>query len=184
MTSRLVPEIDVEDLGRSLAFYIGEIGFRVLFERLEERFAYLDLAGVHLMLQEAAGPGRRFRTAPLEHPYGRGVNLMIEVSAVDALHSRVQAAGCEIVIPLEERWYRENEFENGQRQFVVADPMATCCGFFPISVGARLCLGMLGREPAGRPTGAAPPGLARPRGEFSSRLVWREQRCYLARSPS
>jgi catechol 2,3-dioxygenase-like lactoylglutathione lyase family enzyme len=130
MTSRLVPEIDVEDLGRSLAFYVGVVGFGVLFERPEERFAYLDLAGVHLMLQEAAGPGRRFRTAPLEHPYGRGVNLMIEVSAVDALHGRVQAAGCEIVIPLEERWYRVNEFKNGQRQFVVADPDGYLLRFF------------------------------------------------------
>ena len=77
------PELEVSNLGRSLAFYVGVIGFAVMFDRPEERFAFLTLEGVHLMLEEAAGPGRRFRTAPLEHPYGRGVNFMIEVAEID-----------------------------------------------------------------------------------------------------
>ena len=119
---KLVPELDVEDLDRSLAFYVGVVGFNVLYARPEERFAYLDLEGAHLMLEEAAGPGRRFRLAALEHPYGRGVNFQIEVADVDALHGRVQDAGIEIVIALEERWYRRDALENGNRQFVVADP--------------------------------------------------------------
>jgi catechol 2,3-dioxygenase-like lactoylglutathione lyase family enzyme len=59
---KLTPELDVADLDRSLAFYVNVIGFRVLFDRPEERFAFLDLDGVRLMLEEAAGPGRRFRT--------------------------------------------------------------------------------------------------------------------------
>jgi catechol 2,3-dioxygenase-like lactoylglutathione lyase family enzyme len=130
MASRLVPELDVADLDQSLAFYVGVVGFRVLFDRPEERFAYLDRAGVHLMLEEAAGPGRRFRTAPLEHPYGRGVNFMIEVQEIERLHRRVQTGGFQIVIPLEERWYRENQIENGQRQFVVADPDGYLLRFF------------------------------------------------------
>jgi catechol 2,3-dioxygenase-like lactoylglutathione lyase family enzyme len=120
--SRLIPELDVADLDRSLAFYVGVIGFKVQFDRPEERFAFLSLDDVHLMLEEAAGPGRRFRTAALEHPYGRGINFMIEVADIDHLYSRVQSAGYTIVVPLEERWYRQNEVETGHRQFVVADP--------------------------------------------------------------
>lgn len=73
MVPKLIPELDVADLDRSLTFYVGVAGFRFCYGREEERFAYLDLDGVHLMLQEAAGPGRRFRTAPLEAPYGRGL---------------------------------------------------------------------------------------------------------------
>ena len=130
IAARLVPELDVENLDRSLAFYVEVAGFRILFGRSEERFAYLDRDGAQLMLEEAAGPGRRFRTASLEHPYGRGINLMIEVSDIDALHTRITAAGLCIVIPLEERWYRENKIENGQRQFVVADPDGYLLRFF------------------------------------------------------
>lgn len=122
MAPKLVPELDVADLDRSLAFYARVIGFRVLYDRPEERFAYLDLDGVHLMLEEAEGPGRRFHQAPLEHPYGRGVNFQIEVADVDAIHARVQAAGFALLIPLEERWYRRDASEVGNRQFVVADP--------------------------------------------------------------
>jgi catechol 2,3-dioxygenase-like lactoylglutathione lyase family enzyme len=118
----LIPELDVEDLAASLRVYTGVFGFEVLFERPEERFAYLELEGAHLMLEEAAGPGRRFRTAPLEKPYGRGVNLQIRVSDVAALHALAVRAELAIVTDLEERWYRRDGQERGQRQFVVADP--------------------------------------------------------------
>src|SRR5512146_368037 len=107
---------------RALSFYVELVGFTVSFERPEERFAYLTLDDAHLMLEEAAGPGRRFRTAPLEPPYGRGVNFQINVADAAALHARVRAAGLVPYLPLEERWYRQNRVENGGRQFVIADP--------------------------------------------------------------
>jgi hypothetical protein len=68
----LVPELDVADLDRSLAFYLDTLGFRRVYERPEERFAFLDFHGAELMLEEAEGSGRRIRTAPLEPPLGRG----------------------------------------------------------------------------------------------------------------
>lgn len=118
----LLPELDVSDLERSLAVYLDVFGFKAHVRRPEEKFAYLVRGDVHLMLEEAAGPGRRLRTAPLEHPYGRGMNLMIEVADLDALHAKVVAAGLSLLIPLEERWYRHDAEEVGVRQFTVIDP--------------------------------------------------------------
>ena len=118
----IVPELDVADLGRSLTAYEEVLGFRCVVTRPEERFAYLVREGAHLMLQEAAGPGRRFRTAPLVFPFGRGVNLQIQVSDVDVLHAAVACSELVIHIALEERWYRQADMEAGVRQFVVADP--------------------------------------------------------------
>lgn len=118
----LTPELDVDHLDRSLDFYVRVIGFRVVFERPEERFAYLNLDGASLMLEETAGPGRRLRIAPLEHPYGRGMNLELGVANSDAIYRRVLAEGLEPLIPLEERWYRQGDAEVGVRQFVVVDP--------------------------------------------------------------
>ncbi len=106
------------------------LGFSCHVSRPEERFAYLVREGVHLMLEEAAGPGRRFHTAPLEYPFGRGMNLQIEVSDVDTLYASVQQAGLSVVIPLEERWYRQDQTEAGNRQFVVADPDGYLLRFF------------------------------------------------------
>ncbi len=130
----LVPELDVTALAPSLRFYAEVLEFRILFERSAERFAYLARDGVELMIQEAAGPGRRFRTAPLELPFGRGVNFQLRVDDVDAVHARAVAAGVNIVVPIEERWYRADVTERGgrwqvkgpaeagNRQFVLADP--------------------------------------------------------------
>ncbi len=126
----LTPELDVEDLETSLRIYTGAFGFRVLFQRPEERFAYLELEGAHLMLEEAAGPGRRFRTAPLEKPNGRGINLQIRVSDVAILYDRVAHAEVSVIIPLEERWYRQGSLERGNRQFVAADPDGYLLRFF------------------------------------------------------
>ena len=122
MTPVLIPELDVSDLTRSLGFYVGLVGFKALYERREERFAYLTLGDAHLMLEEAAGPGRRFRTAPLEPPFGRGANFQIQAPDAAALHDRLLAAGVVPYLPLEERWYRQGDGEIGLRQFVVADP--------------------------------------------------------------
>ena len=130
MTARLIPELEVEDLDRSLAFYTGILGFRVLYARPEERFVFLDLEGANLMLEEAAGPGRRFHIAPLEPPFGRGVNFQIQVANVDALHARVLAAQSQVVLAMEDRWYRRTDHETGNRQFVVADPDGYLLRFF------------------------------------------------------
>jgi catechol 2,3-dioxygenase-like lactoylglutathione lyase family enzyme len=130
MTAPLVPELDVTDLDASLAFYCDVLGFQVRYLRPEERFAYLKREGAELMLEEAAGPGRRFRTAPLERPFGRGANFQIQVTDAPGLVERVRGAGAPILIDLEDRWYRRGDGEVGNRQFVVVDPDGYLLRFF------------------------------------------------------
>jgi catechol 2,3-dioxygenase-like lactoylglutathione lyase family enzyme len=132
----VVPELDVADLSRSVNFYLDALGFSVRFERPEERFAYLTRGPVHLMLEQADGPGRRYRIAPLEYPFGRGMNLQIQVPDVDRLHAQALRAGATIDIPLEERWYRQGDEEAGNRQFVVVDLDGYLLRFFS-SLGRR-----------------------------------------------
>lgn len=119
---KLVPELDVSDLASSLAFYVELSGWRILWSRPEERFAYLERDGAELMLQEADGPGRRFRTAALHRPYGRGVNFEIEVVDIDALYARLIDAGHVPVLALETAHYETGDHTTVQRQFVISDP--------------------------------------------------------------
>lgn len=118
--ARLVPELLVSDIGRSLDFYLGICGWRVLWQRQAEGFAYLAREGAELMLEEPRG--RTFLAGPLEHPYGRGMNLQTQVDDVDALYASVLAAGLVPLLALEETWYRTGAVLSGNRQFVVADP--------------------------------------------------------------
>jgi catechol 2,3-dioxygenase-like lactoylglutathione lyase family enzyme len=103
-------------------FYVDVIGFRIAFERPEELFVYLERGNVHLMLQSANGPGRRFRTAALQQPFGRGVNFQIKVANVDKVYAIATKQECTIVLAIEDRWYRQSVREVGNRQFVIADP--------------------------------------------------------------
>src|SRR4051812_12247168 len=125
----ITPELDVSNLATSLRFYVDLLGFEVSFARPEEKFAYLLWNGAGFMIEEI-GAGRSFHSAPLEKPYGRGVNFQIRVANVRALHGRLEVAGAQFILPLEERWYRRGTNERGNRQFVVADPDGYLLRFF------------------------------------------------------
>lgn len=118
----IVPEIYCSDFPRSLHFYTEILGFSVRYACQEDRFAYLDLNGAALMIEQTIEHARKLVAGALDYPFGRGINLQISVDNVDALYARVQAAGSRIFLPLEERWYRRREEEVGNRQFVVMDP--------------------------------------------------------------
>ena len=57
MTMRplIVPELICTDLDESLTFYVGLLGFRILYDRPEDRFAYLDRGGCRWSGHLAAG---------------------------------------------------------------------------------------------------------------------------------
>ena len=133
MSARLVPELLCSNLGASLAFHVDLIGFAILYDRPEDGFAYLDLEGSELMLEEAAegtDDDRVWWTARPEKPYGRGINFQIEIADVDAIHDRLNEAGWPLFRPMEEQWYRKDETEVGNRQFLVQDPDGYLFRFF------------------------------------------------------
>jgi catechol 2,3-dioxygenase-like lactoylglutathione lyase family enzyme len=119
MPAKLVPELLVSDHAASRDFYVRIIGFSVRYERLEEKFCYLDLDGAELMIEQETV---FWATAPREKPYGRGINLQIEVAALDPILSRLSEAGIALFRPVEEAWYRIRDSYGGNRQFLVQDP--------------------------------------------------------------
>jgi catechol 2,3-dioxygenase-like lactoylglutathione lyase family enzyme len=118
----LVPELLVSDLDESLAFWCGMLGFRIAYDRPEERFAYLDLEGAQVMLEERSEHQRQWVTAGLAAPLGRGVNFQVEVSDCEPALERLALAGWPLFSDPEEAWYRVDDTETGVRQFLVQDP--------------------------------------------------------------
>ena len=117
---KLVPELGCSNIERSLKFYTEILGFEVLYARPEEGFAYVSRDGAELMLDQVGD--RPWTTAELTHPYGRGMNLQIEVADVQSLYATVQASGAPIYLALEDKWYRRDQVLVGNRQFIVLDP--------------------------------------------------------------
>ena len=53
---------------------------------------------------------------------GRGINFQFEVDQLDSILNRLDVAQWPLFEALEERWYRAENIEHGQRQFLVQDP--------------------------------------------------------------
>ncbi|MDN3672998.1 VOC family protein [Flavobacterium branchiarum] len=120
--AKLVPELIVRDLDKSLDFWCNIIGFSVAYDRPEEKFAYLNLNGAQIMLEQYNESDREWETAKLEVPFGRGINFQIEVEEMDTIIDKLALANWSLFIPVEVRWYAVNDVEFGQRQFLVKDP--------------------------------------------------------------
>lgn len=50
--NKLVPELMVTNLDSSLAFWVSCLGFKIAYQRPEDGFAYLDLNGAQVMLEQ------------------------------------------------------------------------------------------------------------------------------------
>jgi catechol 2,3-dioxygenase-like lactoylglutathione lyase family enzyme len=118
----LVPELIVTDLCASLHFWTTLVGFSIAYERPQEGFAYLDLHGAQIMLEQQNGVEDQWLSDELTAPFGRGINLQIEVECVDTVLKRLQADKWPLFLDPGEVWYRAGNKEVGQRQFLAQDP--------------------------------------------------------------
>ena len=128
MTTRpkLFPELYCSDLHVSLDFYRDLLGFKVLYSRPEDGFTYLDLVGVELMLEEIepsqTQKDQGWNTGALEKPFGRGINLQFEIESADNTYRSLLQAGWPVFLAIHDAWYRADNVEIGNRQFLVLDP--------------------------------------------------------------
>lgn len=129
----LVPEIAVSDLAESLAFWCGPLGFEIAYDRPAARFSYLMRGPLQVMLCERNG---RWETGALERPFGRGINLQMNVERLDRILSALADAGWPLFEPAADAWYRVGEREHGQREMLVQDPNGYLLRFTE-SLGSR-----------------------------------------------
>ena len=125
----LIPELKCDDYAKSLSFYQDTLGFDILYKREEEGFAMLNHEGAHLMI-DSLHYSSRFVVGEMNKPYGRGINLQIQTSNVDSLYDKVSFAGWSIFHEMEEKWYRADDVELGNKQFLVQDPDGYLLRFF------------------------------------------------------
>jgi catechol 2,3-dioxygenase-like lactoylglutathione lyase family enzyme len=120
-TIGLVPELYVSDLEKTLSFYVSILGFNILYQREEEKFAYLQKENARIMFEQI-GISREWITDTLQYPFGRGINFQIETNAVDNLYQIVKNNNIKPYLDLEEKWYRKDSKLVGNRQFLIQDP--------------------------------------------------------------
>ncbi len=119
--SGLVPELLVSDIRVSLGFWVELLDFEVLYDRPEEGFAYLRREGLNVMLEEL-GEGRKWISAEMHKPFGRGINFQMEATDWSGQLAKLRERGWPLFMEPESKWYRVNAVEKGQQQFLVQDP--------------------------------------------------------------
>ena len=125
----LVPELSITDYGKTIKFYTEILGFKIEYQREEEGFAYLSLGDSQIMVDQI-GLTRTWMTGEYEYPLGRGINLQIEVPDIEPLLESLTQNGIHLFMKPEEKWYRKNKTEVGNRQFLVQDPDGYLLRFF------------------------------------------------------
>jgi len=125
--NKMVPELSVSSLKKSLGFYKGILGFRIEYERPENKFVFISLQGSQLMLQELKkgecnDAKSVWHTGKLEYPFGRGFHFQIEVKNIAPLMNSLKKNKYAVKAPVKESWFRQGKKLLGMRYFLVQDP--------------------------------------------------------------
>lgn len=116
---KMVPELDVSDFSVSLKFYTEILGFRVLYARHDPEFVYLEQEELQLMLIQG---DKHWLGGTLEKPYGRGVNLQMELSDIQPVYERLLEHKIAFQRDIKDTWREAGNILTGQREFWVQDP--------------------------------------------------------------
>lgn len=120
--NQMIPEFDVFSLDETLHFYVDLIGFKVVYDRPEDKFAFIEMEDVQIMVQEIDPDSSKWDTGTLDYPLGRGINFQIDVKNIDQIYNKLKEADYKIFVEMEDHFYRKDDEMLGEREFLVQDP--------------------------------------------------------------
>ena len=112
----LIPELSVSNISKK--FYL-DLGFKIRYERKENKFCFLQLEGNQIMIEEN---NDNWNTGKLEHPYGRGINLSMTVSNIEKMYEILKEKNIKFFLDLEIHEYRIDDKISYDKEFLIQDP--------------------------------------------------------------
>ena len=126
--NKLIPELKVSNIARSLDFYRKILGFKVEYDRTESKFAFLSFQGSQVMLEQIGQ--NECIMKKLIPPFGRGIHMQMEVRDIKPIIASLKKNKHPLFIEPHEKWYRQGKNLLGNRQFLVQDPDGYLLRFF------------------------------------------------------
>lgn len=114
----LIPELSVSNIDISKKFYL-DLGFKIRYERKENKFCFLLLEGNQIMIEEN---NDNWNTGKLEHPYGRGINLSMTVSNIEKMYEILKEKNIKFFLDIEIHEYRIDDKISYDKEFLIQDP--------------------------------------------------------------
>ena len=115
--NKLIPELSVSDINKSKEFYLS-LGFSIIYERVDDKFCFLELDGNQLMIEEV---NENWNVGELEYPFGRGINISMEVSDIDKLYDFVKEKQYPIFRDMQIDSYQVGDKVYRDKQFLIQD---------------------------------------------------------------
>ena len=115
----LIPELSVSSIETSKDFYVNKLGFKIEYERKEDKFIFISFKNNQIMLEEI---NNNWSVGLLEYPFGRGVNFEMTVSNIDELYNKVKASNITLFKDLMISNYRKDNKTIVQKEFLIQDP--------------------------------------------------------------
>ena len=117
--NKLIPELSVTDINKTREFYVDILGFKICYERPEDKFIFVEKDGNQIMLEQING---NWNVGKMEYPFGRGINFEMTISDVDAVYERIEKAGIKLFMKMEVKDYECGNETVHQKQFLIQDP--------------------------------------------------------------
>ncbi|MEW9077108.1 bleomycin resistance protein [Terrisporobacter glycolicus] len=116
----LIPELSVSDIQSIKQFYISILGFKLEYERTDDKFMFLSYGESQFMFEEIHSQG--WNVDILEYPLGRGINFSIACNDVEILYNNIKSNNIEIYRELKETVYMCDGKKEVQKEFLIQDP--------------------------------------------------------------
>lgn len=117
--NKLIPELSVSDINKTREFYVDVLGFKICYERPENKFIFVEKDGNQIMLEQI---NDNWNVGKMEYPFGRGINFEMTISDVDAVYERIEKAGIKLFRKMEIKDYECGNEIVHQKQFLIQDP--------------------------------------------------------------
>ena len=117
--NKLIPELSVSNLAKSLNFYTKVLKFKIEYQRPSSKFAFVSFQGSQFMIEEI---NHEWETGKLEYPFGRGINFQIDVKDVKPILASLKKNNYPIKYKPKDNWYRKDNVLFGSREFLIMDP--------------------------------------------------------------
>ena len=116
--NKLIPELSVTNIDKSKEFYL-KLGFKIMYERKEDKFAFLELEGNQLMIEEI---NDNWNTGKLEYPFGRGINISMTINDIDKYYQELINKKISFFKDIMTNEYDVNGKTYLDKEFLIQDP--------------------------------------------------------------
>lgn len=117
--NKLIPELSVTDINKTREFYVDVLGFKICYERPEDKFIFVEKDGNQIMMEQI---NDNWNVGKMDYPFGRGINFEMTISDVDAVYERIEKAGIKLFRKMEVKDYECGNETVHQKQFLIQDP--------------------------------------------------------------